>query len=1117
MPDGFEADSTFPEIPGFTVKARIGAGGFATVYLAMEDASRRAFALKVPHGGHAPNEDAIRRFTREAIHSQVALAGSLVTRVHSYDLESKPPWLATPYVPGPSVSEAVRTAVQATGTGFPTEFTWALAALLIDAVSAIHNAGKLHRDIKPANVLLDRTAPTIIDLGLMGFLVDGGPSITSHLDKIGSYAYCPPEQISKLLEAREPADVYALAATLYYAATGRPPLPGSAMEVLAAHHAKDLPSGEGLNLKLWKFLEPCFAKEASARPTLEQLALQLPAGAREWFSEWIPETVALEHQRLQRLLAKHELLEHTREFGPELMTQMLFPSQREPEPEAVDRTKILAPAVDQTPTEVYTPTKVLEADDLEGPGGPGAPNQPNQPNVLNQPNVPDPSNAPDPSALPDAPDTPDAPSHSAAPGMRFRPMGPAVPVADVGQAEARARRGRVLKSAARVLGDIPGASRARLARLVRLAGVDDLDDAEADTALLAAQGAAAAVPDRNADLEVLIAAVAEGRLPGALVAEVTASGLVVRRLSGSPAGGIAEAVATVPWPGQGGGTGRADQSPAVPGHAGHAGHPGHPGHPDHPGHPSHAGHPGHADPDLLTLVLAGEPQDAPLDLVLDLVPGRPADGPLDLLPDLLPDTPPDLLPADGAPDGLRLVRRMVLQALRALLDLAADAAPDTPLVLIRRHPGWPLLNLVADAVRSARRPHLDAALRPGRGVPDIVASVLRVLPAAWPLALVTARVDEATGEVAAYPVPLFGTAVRPGAADAVVTRTLRAPEATAEPLLLPVVAMRGPRPEDWETISVWLLDPPPPGSELNLSVALTARDQVAVHVPGRPPGTVVDAASTWQAVRGRLPARATRTHRIGAPPVDLAVTVELGASDENLAPRLRFLAEVLAAAAEAADTRVAIVAYGDHLLDPTAPPRRPRWEVEPAEVRRLHDPELFVRPFGDPRTAAAWVGGLKPALVEHDLAAPLEEALDVLAAPGFGWRLGARHSVLAIASRPPHPPTHDDVHVHHCPNRTDATDALHRLQAVAGVRATAVLEPLDAHLPPLRSIPYDAAPKAAAMWETFLGDHTGPLAGADAREVLRSVSAWSPVQDVEEAVPIPFLLHPRRPQGPATA
>lgn len=200
----------------YPLLGRLGAGGMGRVYLARSGGGRTV-AVKVVHEEHIANGEFRARFRRE-IEAARRVGGRYTAPVLDADADAESPWVATGYVPGPSLEQAVRE-----HGPLPAESVHALAEGLLRALRGIHAAGIVHRDLKPSNVLLTVDGPRVIDFGIARALqVSVESLLTSTGMVIGSPGFMAPEQI--LGEETGPgADVFSLGCVLMYAATGRLP------------------------------------------------------------------------------------------------------------------------------------------------------------------------------------------------------------------------------------------------------------------------------------------------------------------------------------------------------------------------------------------------------------------------------------------------------------------------------------------------------------------------------------------------------------------------------------------------------------------------------------------------------------------------------------------------------------------------------------------------------------------------------------------------------------------------------------------------------------------------------------------------------------------------------
>jgi serine/threonine protein kinase len=146
----------------YTVLGRLGAGGMGEVYLA-ETVSGLRLAVKVVRSEHAEDRTFRARFRQEVRAAQtVGGTGTFTARVVDADTESERPWMATEFVDGPNLRDAVLD-----HGPLPEEAVWVVAAALGEALIAIHAQGLVHRDLKPSNILLSPDGPRVIDFGIV--------------------------------------------------------------------------------------------------------------------------------------------------------------------------------------------------------------------------------------------------------------------------------------------------------------------------------------------------------------------------------------------------------------------------------------------------------------------------------------------------------------------------------------------------------------------------------------------------------------------------------------------------------------------------------------------------------------------------------------------------------------------------------------------------------------------------------------------------------------------------------------------------------------------------------------------------------------------------------------
>ncbi|MGW2259677.1 bifunctional serine/threonine-protein kinase/ABC transporter substrate-binding protein [Streptomyces sp. NPDC001780] len=254
-------------IGGHRLLARLGAGGMGVVYLARSRGGALV-ALKTIRAEHAADPAFRIRFRREVAAVRGPTGRPLVPVVAA-DTEAREPWLATEFVPGPSLAEAVD------GFGaLPVAAVRVLGSRLADALTAVHAAGVVHRDVKPGNILLALDGPRLIDFGIAQ--AAGATALTATGAVVGTPGFLAPEQAqARAGEVGPPSDVFALGCVLAYAASGRRPFgTGHAAGVLfrTVHEEPDVTD---VPAELAALIGACLAKEPAGRPTAAEVAAVL--------------------------------------------------------------------------------------------------------------------------------------------------------------------------------------------------------------------------------------------------------------------------------------------------------------------------------------------------------------------------------------------------------------------------------------------------------------------------------------------------------------------------------------------------------------------------------------------------------------------------------------------------------------------------------------------------------------------------------------------------------------------------------------------------------------------------------------------------------------------------
>ncbi|WP_031125999.1 PQQ-binding-like beta-propeller repeat protein [Streptomyces sp. NRRL S-623] len=250
----------------FEVLGRLGAGGMGLVYLA-RSASGRRVAIKTVRTELAEDQLFRVRFTRE-VEAARAVSGFYTAAVVDADPRAAVPWLATAYVPAPSLEEIVNECGP-----MPTQAVRWLAAGIAEALQSIHGAGLVHRDMKPSNVLVVEDGPRVIDFGIASGVSNTRLTMTNVA--VGTPAYMSPEQARDSRSVTGASDIFSLGSTLVFAATGHAPFHGANPVETVFMLLREGPDTEGLPDDLRPLIESCMQMDPTQRPSPADLQAQL--------------------------------------------------------------------------------------------------------------------------------------------------------------------------------------------------------------------------------------------------------------------------------------------------------------------------------------------------------------------------------------------------------------------------------------------------------------------------------------------------------------------------------------------------------------------------------------------------------------------------------------------------------------------------------------------------------------------------------------------------------------------------------------------------------------------------------------------------------------------------
>lgn len=261
--------SHFETIGRYRVLQELGQGGMGVVHLALDERGR-AVAVKVLHPHVAHDEDARSRLARE-VDTLARVRSDRIAPVFDADLEGERPYIVTRYVPGPSLDQLVREE----GPLEP-QALLSLARGLVDALRAIHGVGVTHRDLKPGNVLMLDGDPVVIDFGIAHVAESSRMTMTGLV--MGTPGYLSPELVEGG-DVTAATDWWGWAATLVFAATGRPPFGRGGMEAVLARVFRGDADLRDVDPGLAPLLHACFDPDASRRPDSQEVLTSLDAWA----------------------------------------------------------------------------------------------------------------------------------------------------------------------------------------------------------------------------------------------------------------------------------------------------------------------------------------------------------------------------------------------------------------------------------------------------------------------------------------------------------------------------------------------------------------------------------------------------------------------------------------------------------------------------------------------------------------------------------------------------------------------------------------------------------------------------------------------------------------------
>jgi eukaryotic-like serine/threonine-protein kinase len=267
-----------PQVIGpYRIRGQLGVGGMGRVFLGVSEGGRPV-AVKMVRADLAADSEFRTRFRREIAVAR-KVSSQFTAPVLDADVDGPTPWLATAFVAGPSLADAV-----SQHGPLPVRAVLELAAGLAEGLRAIHAAGIVHRDLKPSNVLLAPDGPRVIDFGISRAVEASALTHTGMV--VGSPGFMSPEQ-AEGGEVGPPTDIFSLGAVLAYAATGEGPFGTGSTPALVYRVVHSPASLDHVPAEVRLLIDRCLAKDPGQRPTARELLAE--TSAVEPVAGWLPE------------------------------------------------------------------------------------------------------------------------------------------------------------------------------------------------------------------------------------------------------------------------------------------------------------------------------------------------------------------------------------------------------------------------------------------------------------------------------------------------------------------------------------------------------------------------------------------------------------------------------------------------------------------------------------------------------------------------------------------------------------------------------------------------------------------------------------------------------------
>lgn len=249
------------QIPGYTLKRKLGQGGMAAVFLAIQESFGREVALKIMMPSMAKEPEFAERFLREA-RTMASLSHPNIIVVHDVGSANGLYFYAMACHSGGDLTRRIR------GGGLAPQEALRVTRQIADALAHAHDAGYVHRDIKPDNVLFRESddAAILTDFGIAKSLNNDLNQLTQAGSTVGTPKYMSPEQArGQSLDGR--SDLYSLGVMLFEMLTGHPPFMAEEAVTLAIKHCQDpVPRLPSPLTRFQSLIDRLLAKAPAQRP-----------------------------------------------------------------------------------------------------------------------------------------------------------------------------------------------------------------------------------------------------------------------------------------------------------------------------------------------------------------------------------------------------------------------------------------------------------------------------------------------------------------------------------------------------------------------------------------------------------------------------------------------------------------------------------------------------------------------------------------------------------------------------------------------------------------------------------------------------------------------------------